>query len=191
MWADWGEFTVRTVLSPDDKATAAGWPEAEHFLGSFKPVGHSLIHIIRERLCAKTLAPEHAAGETISKGAPLPLTAKELQPLAKALRTVPDPRAKNRRHLIGPRRGLPAPNGATRPRTLDRGEQHPLAARCGGPRRHLRLRNPNAACALALLRTALLAPVRAAGHQSLTQLQETCGKDRTIAVHLMAYQRLK
>ena len=240
MWAGWGEFTVSTALSPDDKAAAAGWLEAEHFLGSFKPVGHSLIHIIREngepvaviqwaacayhlkdreawigwngltcarrrnlvvnnvrflvrgvaqrpnlaskalahsvkalaahwrehfgyepllcetftdieshegtcykaagwtplgmteghsrqradfyvpndrpkklwikplrsdareRLCAKTLAPEHAAGETIGKGAPLPITAKELQPLAKALRSVPDPRAKNRSYLIGP-----------------------------------------------------------------------------------------
>ena len=48
MWAGWGEFTVSTALSPDDKAAATGWLEAEHFLGSFKPVGHSLIHIIRE-----------------------------------------------------------------------------------------------------------------------------------------------
>ena len=56
----------------------------------------------RERLCAKNLAPEHAAGETIGKGAPLPLTAKQLQPLAAALRAVPDPRAKNRQNLIGP-----------------------------------------------------------------------------------------
>ena len=240
MWAGWGEFTVSAALSPEDKAAAAGWLEAEHFLGSFKPVGHSLIHLIhengvlvaivqwaacayhlkdreawigwngltcarrrnlvvnnvrflvrkealrpnlaskalahsvkalaahwqehfdyepllcetftdieshegtcykaagwlplgmtegnsrqradfyvpngrpkklwikplrpdaRERLCAKTLAPEHAAGETIGKGAPLPLTAKELQPLAKALRAVPDPRAKNRQNQIGP-----------------------------------------------------------------------------------------
>lgn len=53
-----------------------------------------------------------------------------------------------------------------------------------------RLRNRNAACALALLRTVLLAPVRAAGHRSLTQFQETCAKDRAIAVHLIAYQRL-
>ena len=44
----------------------------------------------RERLCAKTLAPEHAAGETIGKGAPLPITAKELQPLAKTLCSVRD-----------------------------------------------------------------------------------------------------
>lgn len=56
----------------------------------------------RERLCAKHLAPEHAAGETIGKGAPLPLSARQLQPLAKALRAVPDPRAKNRQNLIGP-----------------------------------------------------------------------------------------
>ena len=239
-WAGWGEFTVSAALSPEDKAAAAGWLEAEHFLGSFKPVGHSLIHVIREdgepvavvqwaacayhlkdreawigwngltcarrrnlivnnvrflvreaarrpnlaskalahsvralpahwrehfgyepllcetftdieshagtcykaagwtplgltdgnrrqradfyvpndrpkklwikplrpdareRLCAKNLAPEHAAGETIGKGAPLPLTAKQLQPLAAALRAVPDPRAKNRQNLIGP-----------------------------------------------------------------------------------------
>ena len=53
-----------------------------------------------------------------------------------------------------------------------------------------RLRNRNAACAPALLRTALLAPVRAAGHRSLTQFQEACAKDRAIAVHLIAYQRL-
>ena len=239
-WAGWGEFTVSAALSPEDKAAAAGWLEAEHFLGSFKPVGHSLIHIIREdgepvaviqwaacayhlkdreawigwngltcarrrnlvvnnvrflvreaarrpnlaskalahsvralpahwrehfgyepllcetftdieshagtcykaagwtplgltegnrrqradfyvpndrpkklwikplrpdareRLCAKVLAPEHAAGETIGKGAPLPVSAAQLQPLAAALRAVPDPRAKNRQNLIGP-----------------------------------------------------------------------------------------
>jgi hypothetical protein len=239
-WAGWGEFTVSTALSPEEKTAVAGWLEAEHFLGSFKPVGHSLIHVIREdgepvavvqwaacayrlkdreawigwngltcarrrnlivnnvrflvreaarrpnlaskalahsvrtlaahwqehfgyepllcetftdieshagtcykaagwtplgltegnrrqradfyvpndrpkklwikplrpdareRLCAKNLAPEHAAGQTIGKGAPLPLTAKQLQPLAAALRAVPDPRAKNRQNLIGP-----------------------------------------------------------------------------------------
>jgi hypothetical protein len=33
---------------PKNKAAAAGWLEAEHFLGSFKPVGRSLRHIIRE-----------------------------------------------------------------------------------------------------------------------------------------------
>ena len=53
-----------------------------------------------------------------------------------------------------------------------------------------RLRNPNAACALALLRTALLAPVRAAGHQSLTQFQETCAKNQQNALQIIAFQRL-
>jgi predicted transposase YbfD/YdcC len=53
-----------------------------------------------------------------------------------------------------------------------------------------RLRNPNAACALALLRTALLASVRAAGHQRLTLFQESCAEDRSIAVNLIAHQRL-
>ena len=47
-WAGWGEFTVSIARSPEEKAAAAGWLEAEHFLGSFKPVGHSLLHIIRE-----------------------------------------------------------------------------------------------------------------------------------------------
>ena len=47
-WAGWGEFTVSTALSPEEKTAVAGWLEAEHFLGSFKPVGHSLIHVIRE-----------------------------------------------------------------------------------------------------------------------------------------------
>lgn len=53
-----------------------------------------------------------------------------------------------------------------------------------------RQRHPNAACALALLRTALLAPVHAAGHESLTLFQESCADDRSIAVNLIAYQRL-
>jgi hypothetical protein len=56
----------------------------------------------RERLCAQTLAGEHAAGERAGKGAPLPLKASTLLPLAKALRAVPDPRAKNRRQALGP-----------------------------------------------------------------------------------------
>lgn len=54
----------------------------------------------RERLCAKDLAPEHAAGETLGKGAPLPVTLKELRPLAQALRAVPDPRRRNRFHPL-------------------------------------------------------------------------------------------
>ena len=53
-----------------------------------------------------------------------------------------------------------------------------------------RQRNSNAACVLALLRTALLAPVRAAGHESLTLFQESCAANRSKAVHLIAYQRL-
>ena len=53
-----------------------------------------------------------------------------------------------------------------------------------------RLRDNNAASALALLRTALLAPVRAAGHESLTRLQESCAKDRDVAVRLITLQRL-
>jgi len=239
-WTGWGEFTVDVALSEEDKSAAAGWLEAEHFLGSFRPVGHSLLHVVREsgepvavvqwaacayhlkdreawigwdamtcarrrnlvvnnvrflvreaarrpnlaskalahsvralpahwrdhfgyepllaetftdieshagtcykaagwialgltdgnrrqradfyvsndrpkklwikplrpdaraRLCARELAGEHAAGQTSGKGAPLPLCAKQLQPLAAALRAVPDPRAKNRRYTIGP-----------------------------------------------------------------------------------------
>ena len=53
-----------------------------------------------------------------------------------------------------------------------------------------RQRNSNAACVLALLRTALLAPVRAADHLSLTQFHESCAEDRSKAVNLIAYQRL-
>lgn len=53
-----------------------------------------------------------------------------------------------------------------------------------------RQRNSNAACVLALLRTALLAPVRAAGHKSLTLFQESCAENRPKAVNLIAYQRL-
>lgn len=239
-WGGFGDFTVTTALSPDDKAAVAGWLEAEHFLGDFKPIGHSLIQIIREdghpvaviqwaacayhlkdreawigwsalacakrrnlvvnnvrflvleaarrpnlaskslahavralpgqwlehfgyepllcetftdieshagtcykaagwiplgltegnrrqraefyvphdrpkklwikplrpdaqtRLCAPVLDPVHAAGETSGKGAPLPITAAQLQPLAEVLNTVPDPRSKSRQHRIGP-----------------------------------------------------------------------------------------
>ena len=54
----------------------------------------------RARLCAAELAPEHAAGETIGKGAPLPVTLKTLRPLAIALRSVPDPRGRNRFHPL-------------------------------------------------------------------------------------------
>lgn len=54
----------------------------------------------RQRLCAAELAPEHAAGETTGKGAPLPVTLKTLRPLAAALRDVPDPRSRNRFHSL-------------------------------------------------------------------------------------------
>lgn len=54
----------------------------------------------RARLCAAGLAPEHAAGETAGKGAPLPVTAGQLRPLVLALRAVPDPRRSNRFHPL-------------------------------------------------------------------------------------------
>ena len=54
----------------------------------------------RQRLCAAQLAPEHAAGETTGKGAPLPFTLTTLRPLAAALRAVPDPRSRNRFHPL-------------------------------------------------------------------------------------------
>jgi hypothetical protein len=239
-WSGFGEITVTVALSSSQREEAAGWLEAEHFLGSFKPVGHSLLHVIREdghpvavvqwaacayhlkdreawigwdaltcakrrnlvvnnvrflvraaarrpnlarkalahsvktlgahwrehfgyepllcetftdieshagtcykaagwtplgltdghrrqraefyipherpkklwikplragareRLCAAVLAPEHAGGETPGRGAPLPVRAAILQPLAKALRAVPDPRARNRQHALAP-----------------------------------------------------------------------------------------
>ncbi len=47
-WAGFGDITVSAATSPKDKSAVAGWLEAEHFLGSFKPVGHSLMHIVRE-----------------------------------------------------------------------------------------------------------------------------------------------
>ncbi len=47
-WGGFGDFTVTTALSPEDKSTVNGWLEAEHFLGEFKPIGHSLIQVIRE-----------------------------------------------------------------------------------------------------------------------------------------------
>lgn len=53
-----------------------------------------------------------------------------------------------------------------------------------------RSRDPNAACALALLRTALLAPVRAAGHLSLTQSMENCARNPRLALAILLHQRL-
>lgn len=239
-WKGFGEITVTVALSAEDKSAVSGWLEAEHFLGDFRPVGHSFVHIIREdgqpvaviqwaacayrlkdreawigwnglicarrrnlvvnnvrflvleaarrpnlaskalahavcalpghwrehfgyepllcetftdieshagtcykaagwiplgltegnsrqraefyvsndrpkklwikplrpdareRLCASQLDPAHAAGETEGKGAPLPVSAAQLKPLAEALRAVPDPRARHRQHPIGP-----------------------------------------------------------------------------------------
>jgi predicted transposase YbfD/YdcC len=53
-----------------------------------------------------------------------------------------------------------------------------------------RSRDPNSACALALLRTALLAAVRASGRQSLTPAIEEFAADRRLAVALIRNQRL-
>jgi hypothetical protein len=239
LWNGFGVFTTRVALGPEDRSLVHQWLEAEHFLGTFKPVGHSFCHIIyednrpvavaqwaacayhlkdreafigwsslqcarrrnlvvnnvrflvldasrrpnlaskalahsvkalcadwqqhfgyqpllaetftdielhegtcykaagwtplgltegnsrqraefylpnqrpkklwikelrtdaRARLCAPNLAPEHAAGETSGKGAPLPIKASELLPLISVLRGVKDPRAKNRHYHIG------------------------------------------------------------------------------------------
>ena len=43
-----GTITVTVADEAADRLAAASWLEAEHFLGSFKPVGHSFIQIIRE-----------------------------------------------------------------------------------------------------------------------------------------------
>jgi hypothetical protein len=53
-----------------------------------------------------------------------------------------------------------------------------------------RCRCPNVACALALLRTALLAPVRASGRPSLTTALESFAENKTSAVSLIRNQRL-
>lgn len=53
-----------------------------------------------------------------------------------------------------------------------------------------RARSPNSACALALLRTALLAAVRASGRESLTEAIETFAADRASALTLIRNQRL-
>ena len=45
---DFGVFSTSVALGSDDKFLAHQWLEAEHFLGSFKPVGHSLCHLIYE-----------------------------------------------------------------------------------------------------------------------------------------------
>lgn len=53
-----------------------------------------------------------------------------------------------------------------------------------------RSRCPNAACALALLRTALLAPIRASGRTSLTPALEDFAENKASAVTLIRNQRL-
>lgn len=50
-------------------------------------------------------------------------------------------------------------------------------------------RSPNAACALALLRTALLAPIRAGGHTSLTTALESFAENKASAVNLICNKR--
>ena len=51
-------------------------------------------------------------------------------------------------------------------------------------------RSPNTACALALLRTALLAPIRASGRTSLTTALESFAENKARAVDLIRNQRL-
>ena len=53
-----------------------------------------------------------------------------------------------------------------------------------------RSHDANAACALALLRTALLAPIRAAGHLSLTKAMEDFAKTPRLAMAILLHQRL-
>jgi Domain of unknown function (DUF4338)/DDE_Tnp_1-associated len=43
-----GSFTVRVADDAAQRQQVAAWLEAEHFLGSFRPVGHSLAQIILE-----------------------------------------------------------------------------------------------------------------------------------------------
>jgi predicted transposase YbfD/YdcC len=53
-----------------------------------------------------------------------------------------------------------------------------------------RTHDPNTACALALLRTALLAPLRRAGHHSPQQAIETFAHKPHLALHIILRQRL-
>lgn len=53
-----------------------------------------------------------------------------------------------------------------------------------------RRRNPNAAQALGLLRTALTAPVRKAGHQSLTQAAEDFVANKWAPIRIILHQIL-
>ena len=43
-----GSFTVHVAEEAAQRQQVAAWLEAEHFLGSFRPVGHSLVQIILE-----------------------------------------------------------------------------------------------------------------------------------------------
>jgi len=52
------------------------------------------------------------------------------------------------------------------------------------------MRNANSACALALLRTALLALVVASGRRSLKEAQEELAYKPNRALHLIRFQRL-
>ena len=94
-----------------------------------------------------------------------------------------DPRCRQRREQ-------PRANGETHPRALDvENNIHWLRDAVGHEDRS-RTHDPNAACVLALLRTALLAPVRAAGHLSLTQSMETFAKTPRRALAILLNQRL-
>jgi len=53
-----------------------------------------------------------------------------------------------------------------------------------------RLRDPNSACALALVRTALLTLVLCSGRSSLQQAHEEFENDPASALHLIRFQRL-
>ena len=53
-----------------------------------------------------------------------------------------------------------------------------------------RLHDPNSACALALLRTALLALVLCSGRSSLKEANEEFADNPQMAVHLIRFQRL-
>ena len=53
-----------------------------------------------------------------------------------------------------------------------------------------RSRDPNAACVLALLRTALIAPLRAGNHLSLTRATEDFARNPSLAITLLLRQRL-
>ena len=47
-WEGYGEFTVTISLTPEDKAIAYEWLDKEHPLGDCRPIGHSLMQLIRE-----------------------------------------------------------------------------------------------------------------------------------------------